>query len=228
MFNMWRFRQQNAANMYGAKTKALEAIWNAKAKDCSKDVQRAFEMWKDNMKYARFRSQRCKRLVWKAYTNKLAKGFQQWMNFSMTMNQQVRYHILARTFAENQLKRLTFCTLRYNLKEMKRKRLNRLRMYYKAWRESNEYKRFMMQASIAALGFKKDCNKSMLKMCFDAMRISKEEEKFVMMTEALENDCLPAIETASKSIEKKTQQAVRSGRNRGLESIKAMIYRNVA
>ena len=65
-------------------------------------------------------------------------------------------------------------------------------------------------------------------MCFDAMRISKEEEKFVMMTEALENDCLPAIETASKSIEKKTQQAVRSGRNRGLESIKAMIYRNVA
>ena len=61
-----------------------------------------------------------------------------------------------------------------------------------------------MQASIAALGFKKDCNKNMLKACFDAMRISKEEEKFVMMTEALENDCLPAIETASKSIEKKT------------------------
>ena len=45
----------------------------------------------------------------------------------------------------------------------------------------------------------------MLKACFDAMRISKEQEKFVMMTEALENDCLPAIETASKSIEKKTQ-----------------------
>ena len=38
MFNLWRYRQQNAANMYGAKTQALEAIWNSKAKDCAKDV----------------------------------------------------------------------------------------------------------------------------------------------------------------------------------------------
>ena len=48
------------------------------------------------------------------------------------------------------------------------------------------------------------------------------------MTEALEGDCMPAIESVSKSIEKKTQQAVRSGRNRGLDAIKGMIYRQVA
>jgi len=110
----------------------------------------------------------------------------------------LRYHILARTFAENQLKRITFCTMRYNLNEMRRKRLNRLRTYVKAWKEANEYKRFMMHASMTVLGFKKDCNKSLLKMCFDAMRISKEQEKFVMMTEALEQDCLPAIESVNK------------------------------
>ena len=81
---------------------------------------------------------------------------------------------------------------------------------------------------MTVLGFKKDCNKSMLKMCFDAMRISKEEEKFVMMTEALEQDCLPAIESVNKSIEQKTQQAVRSGRKKGLDAIKGMIYRQVA
>ena len=34
MFNLWRTRQQNANNMYGSKTRALEAIWNSKAKDC--------------------------------------------------------------------------------------------------------------------------------------------------------------------------------------------------
>ena len=45
------------------------------------------------------------------------------------------------------------------------------------------------------------------------------------MSEALEGDCLPAMESVSKSIEQKTQQAVRSGRNRGLDAIKAMIYR---
>ena len=78
---------------------------------------------------------------------------------------------------------------------------------------------------MTVLGFKKDCNKSLMKMCFDALRISKEEEKFVLMSEALEGDCQPAIEAVSKSIELKTQQAVRSGRNRGLDAIKAMIYR---
>lgn len=144
------------------------------------------------------------------------------------MNAQVRYHILARTFAENQLKRVTFCTMRYNLNEMRRKRLNRLRTYVKAWKESNQYNKFMLHAQMTVLGFKKDCNRSMLKMCFDAMRISKEEEKFVMMTEALEQDCDPAIESLNKSIEQKTQVAVRSGRKKGLDAIKGMIYRQVA
>lgn len=57
---------------------------------------------------------------------------------------------------------------------------------------------------MTVLGFKKDCNKSMLKMCFDAMRISKEEEKFMMMSEELEQNCAPAIESLNKSIEEKT------------------------
>ena len=51
MFNMWRSRQQNADSMYGAKNKALQAIWNAKVKDAGKDVQRAFALWKDNNAY---------------------------------------------------------------------------------------------------------------------------------------------------------------------------------
>ena len=48
------------------------------------------------------------------------------------------------------------------------------------------------------------------------------------MSEALEGDCQPAIESLNKQIEVKTQQAVRSGRKRGLDSIKSMIYRQVA
>ena len=72
--------------MYGAKNKALQAIWNAKVKDCAKDVQRAFTMWRDKANYARFRDQRCKRLVWRAYSNKLAKAWQTWCNFSKTLD----------------------------------------------------------------------------------------------------------------------------------------------
>jgi len=47
-------------------------------------------------------------------------------------------------------------------------------MYVKAWKESNQYNKFIMQANMSVLGFKKEGNQSLLKMCFDAMRISKE------------------------------------------------------
>ena len=86
----------------------------------------------------------------------------------------------------------------------------------------------MLASNMMVLGFKRDCNRSLLKLCFDALRQSKEEEKFVLMSEALEGDCMPAIECVNKEIEVKTQQAVRSGRNRGLDAIKGMIYRQVA
>lgn len=47
----------------------------------------------------------------------------------------------------------------------------------------------MLAANMTVLGFKKDCNRSLLKTCFDALRQSKEEEKFILMEEALEGDC---------------------------------------
>ena len=91
--------------------------------------------------------------------------------------------------------------MRFVLFDMRRKRLNRLRMYVKAWKESNQYKKFILAANMSVLGFKKDCNKSMLKTCFDALKHNKEEEKFMLMSEALEGDCLPAIESVSKDIQ---------------------------
>ena len=51
MFNTWRFRQQNAETLYGAKNKALKMMWATKEKDCARDVQRYFQIWKDNMNY---------------------------------------------------------------------------------------------------------------------------------------------------------------------------------
>jgi len=117
--------------------------------------------------------------------------------------------------------------MRFVLFDMKRKRLNRLRTYLKAWKEQNQYRKFMLAANMTVLGFKKECNRSLMKLCFDALRQSKEEEKFMLMSEALEGDCAPAIEMINKELEVKTQQAVRSGRNRGLNAIKSMIYRQV-
>ena len=56
----------------------------------------------------------------------------------------MRLHVLAKCFAENQLKRINFNEMKFVLFEMRRKRLNRLRMYLKAWKESNQYKKFIL------------------------------------------------------------------------------------
>ena len=218
----------NADEMYGAKNKALMAIWNAKLKDAGKDVQRAFSMWRDNVMYQKFRNQRCKKLVWKAYSNKLALAWQKWLNHSQNLAHQTRLHVLAREFAESQLKRITFAEMRFVLFDMRRKRLNKLRIYVKAWKESNQYKKFMLAANMSVLGFKNECNQAMMKMCFDALRTSKEEEKLMLMSEALEGDCMPAIQSLNKDVERTTQTAVRSGKKRGVNAVKAMIYRQVA
>ena len=42
-----------------------------------------------------------------------------------------------------------------------------------------------------------------MKQCFDALRHNKEEEKVMIMEEALNGDCMPAIEMVSKDIKKK-------------------------
>ena len=100
-------------------------------------------------------------MVWRCYSNRLASAWQKWVTYSNTMNSQVRLHVLARTFAETQLKRVCFNEMRFILFDMRRKRLNRLRTFFKAWRESNEYKRYMLGAQMTVLAFKKDCNKSL-------------------------------------------------------------------
>ena len=56
MFNYWRWRQQNSDEIYGAKNKALQAIWEAKVRDCGKDVQRAFTIWREKVQYQKFRN----------------------------------------------------------------------------------------------------------------------------------------------------------------------------
>lgn len=143
-------------------------------------------------------------MIWRLYSNKLAKAFQSWVAWNKNMDSQMRLHVLAKEFAETQLKRINFNEMKFVLFDMRRKRHNRLRTYLKAWKESNQYNKFMLQANMTVLSFKKDCNRSLLKMCFDAMRNNKEEEKLLLMQECLEGDCTPAIQSLNKQIEQKT------------------------
>ena len=169
-FNEWRNAQQAAGAMYGAKNKALLAIWNAKSRDVRKEVLRAFTIWRDATKYARLKQQRIRRLVWKCYNNKLAQAWQTWNNYSSELNYQVRLHICAMEFAERQLKQAVWAQIRLATSAMKRKRQSMLRAYVKAWREQNQYRKYMLGQNMSVLGFKKDCNSWLLKRCYDALR----------------------------------------------------------
>jgi len=115
----------------------------------------------------------------------------------------VRLHVLAKTFAENQLKLVTLAQLKVQLHESKRKRLNILRSYYKAWQESNTYRRYMIDQNVSVLMFRRQCNTSLLKLCFDALRHDKESEKHMLMEQALDSETLPVIESLNKDIAEK-------------------------
>ena len=52
--------------------------------------------------------------------------------------------------------------MRFELFDMRRKRLNRLRMFLKAWKESKEYNKFILQSNMMVLGFKKQSNESLM------------------------------------------------------------------
>lgn len=78
--------------------------------------------------------------------------------------------------------------------DMRRKRHQRLKTYLKAWREQNEYRKYMMASNTVLQTYKRTCNEWLIKRCWDALRQNKEQEKHLLMKEALENDCQPAIE----------------------------------
>ena len=110
------------------------------------------------------------------------------------MDHNVRLHVLAATYAEDQLELISFAQMKDRVFETKRKRLNILRSYYKAWRESNQYRRYMIDQNVSVMHFRKQCNTNLVKACFDALRHQKEVEKHLLMVSALEDETLPAIE----------------------------------
>jgi hypothetical protein len=51
-----------------------------------------------------------------------------------------------------------------------------------------------MGTNVAALHFKRSCDSTIMKQCFDAMRVHKEQEKLNKVNSMLNSDELPLIE----------------------------------
>lgn len=119
-------------------------------------------------------------------------------------------HVLAREFANDQITQIAFSQLKIATSEARRARLNKLRHLFKAWKDSNAYRKYMMGQHVAAMQMKRTCNENIVKSCFDALRQHKEIEKHILMKEALEGDCLPAIVKVSADIKQVGNSALRA------------------
>lgn len=71
--------------------------------------------------------------------------------------------------------------------------------------------------------FRKQCNTGLLKMVFDALRHNKEEEKFTLMTTALEDETNPVIESLNKEIEVKETVEMRTGQTRAINAMQKQL-----
>ena len=71
--------------------------------------------------------------------------------------------------------------------------------------------------------FRKQCNRSLLKMTFDALRHEKEVEKHHLMLSALEDETLPAIDELNRTIEEKTNNEDRTLKTRALNTMQNML-----
>lgn len=127
------------------------------------------------------RERRLRFVVWRAYTNKLSKAFFGWQRHMQDLNNQMRLHLVAQSISHAQLKQIAFSQLKLATADRRRRRIQMLRTYYKAWKESNAYRKYLMDQNVSVMHFRNSCNTSLLKMVFDALRLNKENEKHDLM-----------------------------------------------
>ena len=71
--------------------------------------------------------------------------------------------------------------------------------------------------------FRRQCNISLLKSCFDALRNEKETEKHMLMMQALDSETLPVIENLNQQITDKLNAEDRTMKTRALTVMQKML-----
>jgi EAL domain-containing protein (putative c-di-GMP-specific phosphodiesterase class I) len=120
--------------------------------------------------------------------------------------------LLAKELATRQWKTHIYHDHKIRAMDMKRRKLNRKFLYWKAWKDYIKKKKFQTDSNVATLKFAK-CNQEMLiKQIFDALKVHKEQMKFEIMEDCMENEMKPEIESLNKDVDAKRKKADRSGR----------------
>lgn len=120
----------------------------------------------------------------------------------------MREHCLALNFADEQTKLISYGQLIIRTADVKTIRLIKLGHLFKAWRDSNTYRKFLMAANVSAAHISKQATIRLVSQIFHALKVNKESEKFELMQRSLNSDFQPQITKLQQSIQDKSGKAL--------------------
>eukprot|EP00347_Sterkiella_histriomuscorum_P005910 403354803 len=227
MFVAWKSAYDRRIRDYELKNQAIQRIWNIQCKDLNQELKRSFIIWKERLDKFNLQKTKVKKLIWKLYFNKLSGAFNNWQNHVTNIDAQVRLNLLSKQFSQKQYLTILFHNFKYQVTENKRKRINILFHCLKAWKDHLTYQKFLMATSVQAMHFRRNCDSTILKQCFDAFRIHKETEKFLKINHILQEEELPMIESITAQNEDIEVQNKFKAKQRACQSVKKMMSKQL-
>ncbi len=97
----------------------------------------------------------------------------------------------------------------------------------KSWKDHLQYEKFIMGANLAALKFRKDCNTSLAKACFDALRQHKETSKFERVYQILNEEELPLIDQLAADNESFTASQQLKATSQACQTVKKLVSKQL-
>jgi len=85
----------------------------------------------------------------------------------------------------------------------------RLRHLFKGWQDSNQYRRYIMGADVAAAHILRAAKRRLLQACYDQLKFWKQCEQYDYMRESLAGNYVPALTALDEQIRSRAAQAFR-------------------
>jgi hypothetical protein len=167
-------------------------------------------------------------MIWRMYFNKLSAAMNTWANHSSNIDSQVRLSLLSKEFSQKQYLTILFHSFKRESYILKAKRQNTLFHSVKYWKDYLRYQKFLMGGNVLALRFRKNCDTSLLKSCFDAFRQHKEEEKFLRVHHLLHEVELPLIQELSSITEDAIVNNKFKAKQRACEAVKMCMAKTLS
>ncbi len=197
-------------------------VWFKLCQDGKSEMKRSFQIWKEcNEKKSKTKS-RIKQVLMKRYSGSVANAFAVWRNYTVALDKEVRLNMLAREFAHKHTMTTLFQGFRYGVRMVKARRQNRLFHLFKAWKDSLQHKKYMLNSHMATLRLLAENDNTLLKGCFDALKHNKEEEKCAKTEFVLVNEEVAMVESLNNEIADEQARVTHKRKQEAVETVKKM------